>query len=66
MNDDLPPAADWCITRIAARKADSSGRRNGLFLRLQEQCVKRFSGCLPIERFPRPRVERCRDGGNLV
>lgn len=46
--------ADWPIIPIGDRKADLSGRRNGLFFRLQKQCVKRLSWRLLANRFPRP------------
>src|SRR5215207_3735151 len=54
------------ITATVACKADSSGRRNGLFVGGLEQRVKGLGRSFPVEGFARPCVEGGRHGGDLL
>jgi len=55
-----------CIIRIAAARADSSGRRNEFFVGRSQKFVKCLCGRSPFERLARSCVEGGRHGGDLV
>ena len=55
-----------CITVMGEQRADSSGRRNELFVGRSQKFVKCLCGRSPFERLARSCVEGGRHGGDLV
>ena len=56
----------YCITPIAAARADLNGRRNTDFVDLPQPRVKCFCGRFPTQRLSRPGVEDGGHGGDLL
>ncbi|MDB5578322.1 MAG: hypothetical protein JWR80_3498 [Bradyrhizobium sp.] len=58
--------AAWFIIVTEDRRADSTGRRNALFVDLRKALVKGLSRCFPSQRFARSAIDRCGNGRKHV